>query len=69
MPWNPHLLPTRPEAFPEQSLQGWAEVISERKSGEARVVRRKECGGERWTVGSYRRQEARALREQNTYFT
>ena len=53
-----HHLPARPETFPEQSLQGWAEVIPERKSGEARVVKSKGCDEGRWTLGSTRRSEA-----------
>ena len=42
MPWNPEerISPTHmPQTFPELSIQGWVEVIPERKSGKARVVR------------------------------
>jgi len=61
--------PYTQKTFPEQSLQGWADVIPERKSGEARVVRSKGCDGGRWAVGASRWQEARVLREQNTHST
>lgn len=52
-----HHLPTRPEAFPEHSLQEWAEVIPERKSGETSPVRSVMEGGRLWIPAGGRRPE------------